>query len=167
MKYDHPRNQDIKAAVALIVTSDTRTKETDVTGRIAKEIIEEAGHTVAIYEIVPNNTEKIIMQLKSVSQDPSVKVIITSGGTGISPRDKTVSSLSPLFKYEIHGFGELFRRISYEKIGVQGVMSQATAGIINGILIFCLPGSKDAVTTALKKIIIPALGHMLWELNRK
>jgi molybdenum cofactor biosynthesis protein B len=167
MKHDHPRNQNIKTRIALIVTSDTRTKETDVTGRIAKEIIEEAGHTIAFYEIVPNDTEKIRMQFKSINQDPSIKVIITSGGTGISPRDKTVSSLRPLFTYEIYGFGELFRKLSYEKIGVQGVMSQATAGIINKILIFCLPGSKDAVTLALKKIIIPALGHMLWELNRK
>lgn len=166
MKNDHPRDQDLKTTIALIVTSDTRTKENDSTGRSAIELLETAGHTVAIYEIVPNDANKIKHQLESVLQEPAIKLIITSGGTGISPRDKTAFSLTPLFDYEVRGFGELFRRLSYEEIGVHGVMSQTTAGVIDGRLIICLPGSQGAVIMALNKIILPAIGHMLWELNR-
>ena len=167
MKNHHPRNQDLKATVAVLVTSDTRTKENDITGRSAIELIEEAGHSVAIYEIVPNDANKLKKQLESVLNETAVKLIILSGGTGISPRDKTALSLIPLFDYEIPGIGELFRRLSYEEIGVHGVMSHTTAGVIGGRLIVCLPGSQGAVIMALKKIILPAIGHMLWELNRK
>ena len=98
--------------------------------------------------------------------DPDIQVIITSGGTGISSKDKTVSAVSATFDKSIQGFGELFRRLSFEEIGHAAFYSRATAGSAQGKLIFCLPGSKGAMRMALEKIILPSLGHLLWELNR-
>jgi molybdenum cofactor biosynthesis protein B len=165
--HNHPRNQNIKTEIAIVVTSDTRHKGIDTTGQAAITILKEAGHNIPIYEIIPNDREKIIQMINSVLQEKSIKVIITSGGTGISPRDKTIGVINSLLDFEIPGFGELFRSLSYEDIGVHGVISRASAGIIDGRLVFCLPGSEAAVKLALKEIVIPLIGHMLWELNRK
>jgi molybdenum cofactor biosynthesis protein B len=163
---EHRRDQTAEAIVALLITSDTRTPETDETGKRATELLEEAGHRVAAYVIVENNAEKIRGAFKGFMGDDRIQVIITSGGTGIGSKDKTVDAVSATFEKEIEGFGELFRRLSYEEIGVASMMSSATAGVAEGKLVFCLPGSKGAVETALRQIILPGLGHMLWELNR-
>lgn len=95
-----------------------------------------------------------------------VQVIITSGGTGISSRDVTVDTISNLLEKELPGFGELFRRYSFAEIGEAAMFTRATAGVIQRKLVFCLPGSKGAMKTALKKIILPSIGHILWEVNR-
>jgi molybdenum cofactor biosynthesis protein B len=145
--HEHRRDQKAEASVALMITSDTRTPENDETGKTAMRLLEGAGHRVAAYVIVENE-------------------IITSGGTGISSRDRTVDAVSSLFEKELPGFGELFRRFSFEEIGEAAMYSRATAGVIGGKLVFCLPGSRGAVDTALRKLILPGLGHMLWEVNR-
>jgi molybdenum cofactor biosynthesis protein B len=163
---EHRRDQKVEATVALIVTSDSRTLETDETGKTAVSLLEEAGHRVATYVIVPNETGKIYEAYTGFLGDPGIQVIITSGGTGISSKDKTVSTVSPTFEKPIPGFGELFRRLSFDEIGHAGMFSRATAGAARGKLVFCLPGSRGAMVTALEKIILPSLGHMLWELNR-
>lgn len=167
MSNSHPRNQKKEAKIALIVTSDSRTKATDTTGQTAIDILKAEGHQISYYTIVPNKIEKINLHLETVFLDPLIDVIITSGGTGISIKDKTVDTVKLLLEFEIPGFGELFRRLSYDEIGVHGVTSRATAGVKNNKLVFCLPGSKGAMRMALQKIIIPVISHMLWELNRK
>jgi len=98
---------------------------------------------------------------------PEVRVIVTSGGTGIGAKDKTVDVAQPMFDKALPGFGEHFRRLSFDDVGLPGVWSRASAGVCRGKLVFCLPGSRGAVGTALKKIILPGLGHMLWELDRR
>jgi molybdenum cofactor biosynthesis protein B len=163
---EHRRDQKVKATVALMVTSDSRTLETDETGKTAIRLIEEAGHRVATHVIVPNDTGKIHEAYTGFLGDPGVQVIITSGGTGISSKDKTITTVSPTFENPIPGFGELFRRLSFDEIGHAAMFSRATAGAAQGKLVFCLPGSRGAMATALEKIILPSLGHMLWELNR-
>ncbi len=163
---EHRRDQKTKAAVALMVTSDSRTIETDETGKTAVRLLEEAGHRVTSHVIIPNDTGKIHEAYTGVLDDPNVHVIITSGGTGISSRDKTVSAVSPSFEKSIPGFGELFRRLSFDEIGHAAMFSRAIAGAAQGKLVFCLPGSRGAMVTALEKIILPSLGHMLWEFNR-
>ena len=87
--------------------------------------------------------------------------IIITGGTGLANRDVTVESTTPMMEKEIPGFGELFRRISYERIGPAAMMSRASAGSMKGRILFCLPGSPDAVQTAMEHLILPELGHML------
>jgi len=167
MTQEHRRDQEVNAVVALIITSDTRTPETDETGKRAIKILEGAGHSVAAYVIVKNDRGKIVEALEGFLADERIQVIITSGGTGIGVKDKTVDAVSGKFEKRIEGFGELFRRLSFDEIGIASMMSRATAGIARGKLIFCLPGSKGAMETALKDIILPAIGHMLWELSRE
>jgi len=167
MTQEHRRDQEVNAVVALIITSDTRTPETDETGKRAIKILEGAGHSVAAYVIVKNDRGKIVEALEGFLADERIQVIITSGGTGIGVKDKTVDAVSGKFEKRIKGFGELFRRLSFDEIGIASMMSRATAGIARGKLIFCLPGSKGAMETALKDIILPAIGHMLWELSRE
>jgi molybdenum cofactor biosynthesis protein B len=163
---EHRRDQKVEASIALMVTSDSRTLENDVTGKTAIRLLEEAGHRVVAHVIVPNDTGRIHEAYTGFLGDPGVQVIITSGGTGISSRDKTVSVVSPTFEKPIPGFGELFRRLSFDEIGHAGMFSRATAGAARGKLVFCLPGSRGAMATALEKIILLSLGHMLWEMNR-
>ncbi|MBN1683669.1 MogA/MoaB family molybdenum cofactor biosynthesis protein [Candidatus Bathyarchaeota archaeon] len=164
---NHPRDQRVLASFALIVTTDTRTEEDDFTGKAAISLLKDNEQKIAKYLLIPNNSEKIRNEVEKILSDKSINVIITSGGTGIGSKDLTVDTLMPLFQKHLPGFGEHFRRLSFEEIGGSAIMSRATGGIIQGKLIFCLPGSINAVTLALSKIIIPNLGHMLWEINRK
>ncbi len=166
MTKDHLRDQETKTFFALLVTSDTRTIETDETGRMAKILIEEAGHRVRLYDLVPNDASKIKGWIKKSLDSRDVRVIITSGGTGVGAKDKTVDTVQGVFEKTLPGFGEHMRRLSYDEVGLPGVWSRSTAGVAGGKLIFCLPGSKGAVRTALEKIILPGVGHMLWELDR-
>lgn len=164
---EHDLDRRTRATFALIITSDTRNPEGDETGTAAKRLIEAEGHVVANRIIVPNNAEMIRADVKKTLKDPAVQVIVTSGGTGIGPRDKTIDALRLLLERELPGFGELFRHLSYEDVGAAAIMSRTIAGIAEGKVIFCLPGSKNAVKLALNKIILPSIGHMLWELNRQ
>ena len=163
---EHPTSKKTPTIFALVVTSDTRTEKEDETGRIAMNLIEGDGHRVASHTIVPNNEEKIRAEVERLLYDDAVEVIVTSGGTGIGSKDKTVAAVAPLLEKEMSGFGELFRRISYDEVGGAAIMSRTTAGVANGKLIFCLPGSRNAVKVALTKIILPNVGHMQWEINR-
>jgi molybdenum cofactor biosynthesis protein B len=164
---EHPRNQDAKTVFALLVTSDSRTKDEDETGRLAVKLIEEAGHQVRLYDMAPNDEKRIEAWLRKAMSQPDVRVIITSGGTGIGAKDRTVDAAQPMFDRALPGFGEHFRRISFDEVGLAGVWSRSAAGVCRGKLVFCLPGSKGAVGTALSNIILPGLGHMLWELDRR
>jgi molybdenum cofactor biosynthesis protein B len=162
----HPRDQQFEVEVALLVTSDSRTLENDLTGDLAVAILEEAGHKVIRREIVPNDPVKIKKWLlEAIKED--APVIITSGGTGVGSVDVTVDVARTLFEKELPGFGEQFRRLSYDEVGVPGLMSRAVAGVAGNKLIFCLPGSRGAMKTALNQIILPGIGHMVWELNRR
>jgi molybdenum cofactor biosynthesis protein B len=162
----HPRDQQIEADFALLVTSDSRTLEDDHTGNLAVSMLEEAGHNVVKRDIIPNNAEKIKQWLLEAIEGDA-PVIITSGGTGIGRVDVTVDVARSLFEKELPGFGEHFRRLSYDEVGVAGLMSRSTAGVAGKKIIFCLPGSRGAMKTALGEIILPGVGHMLWELNRR
>jgi molybdenum cofactor biosynthesis protein B len=163
---EHPTSKKTPTTFGLIVTSDTRNERENETGRIAVDLIEGDGHSVASHTLVPNNEERIRAEVERLLYDDSVAVIVTSGGTGIGAKDRTVAAVAPILEKEMPGFGELFRRISYDEVGGAAIMSRATAGISKGKLIFCLPGSRNAMKVALTKIILPNVGHMQWELNR-
>jgi len=163
---EHRRDQKVNANIALIITSNTRTINTDETGKLAIELLEKEGHEVSSYVIVPNEEDKITEAYDESLRSEKIQVIITSGGTGISIVDKTVDTISTTFEKEMPGFGELFRRLSFDEIGPSSTFSRSTAGLKNGKLVYCLPGSKGAMRTALKKIILPTIGHLIWEVNR-
>jgi len=162
----HPRDQKVNAGFALIITTDSRTEKEDDTGKSAISFLEANEHKIISYSLIPNDSLKIKAEVERLLEDKSINVLITSGGTGISNKDKTIDALVPIFQKQLPGFGEHFRRLSFDEIGGSAIMSRATGGIIEGKLIFCLPGSKNAVILALSKIILPNLGHMLWEINR-
>jgi molybdenum cofactor biosynthesis protein B len=162
----HPRDQQVSAAFALVVTSDTRTAKEDESGRTAVDLVEGAGHTVAFRTLIPNDAERIRAEVRRLIGDPAVQVILTSGGTGIGAKDRTVDAVLPLLEKEMPGFGEAFRRLSFDEVGGSALLSRATAGAASGKLIYCLPGSKNAMALALGKLILPNLGHTLWEVNR-
>jgi molybdenum cofactor biosynthesis protein B len=163
---EHDLRQFVEANFAVIIISDTRDEKTDESGKIAKELIIDAGHEVKAYKIIPNDKAQIRNTVRELLKNPELNVIVTSGGTGISKRDITIDTLTELFDKRIEGFGELFRKLSYEEVGEAAMISRATAGAVNGKLIFCLPGSKNAVRLALTRLILPGLGHMIKEANR-
>ena len=163
---EHDLRQFVKANFVVLIISDTRDEKTDESGKIAKKLIADYGHEVKAYQIIPNDKTQIRNTVKALLQNPSLNVIVTSGGTGISKRDMTTDTLSELFEKKIEGFGELFRKLSYEEIGEAAMISRTTAGAVNGKLVFCLPGSKNAVKLALTRLILPGLGHMIKEANR-
>jgi len=149
---------------ALLTISDTRTPQTDEAGRLLKKTLADAGHDVASHEIVPDDAEQITAKIEPLLG--SMQAVITTGGTGLSRRDVTVEAIEPLLDKRLDGFGEYLRMLSFEEVGSAGMMSRAFAGVARGTIIICLPGSRNAVNLALEKLILPELGHMIWEATR-
>ncbi|MGH8472518.1 MAG: molybdenum cofactor biosynthesis protein B, partial [Gammaproteobacteria bacterium] len=139
--------------IAILTVSDTRAPETDRSGRLLVERLQTAGHRLHAHRIVPDDIYEIRALVAGWCADEEVLVVITTGGTGITGRDRTPEAVRPLFDRELDGFGELFRLISYEEIGSSTIQSRALAGVSNRTLIFCLPGSPDACVTAWDAII--------------
>jgi molybdenum cofactor biosynthesis protein B len=162
----HRRDQSIAAGCAIVIVSDSRSTHNDISGKRIKELLEKAGHHIVESQIIRNETSIIQNSIMNLLHDQHIQVIIMSGGTGAGKRDVTVDTLNKLFEKELTGFGEAFRRISWTEIGALAAFSRATAGIINERVIFCLPGSPAAVTLALDQIILPSLGHLMWETTR-
>ncbi|MFW6117550.1 MAG: MogA/MoaB family molybdenum cofactor biosynthesis protein [Thermoproteota archaeon] len=163
---EHELHRQVEANFAVLTISDSRTEETDLSGKKAQDLILQEGHQVLTYKVVPNDQDQIQTVIKDLTSNPEIDVIFTTGGTGISHRDLTVETVSPLLDKEMEGFGELFRRLSYQEIGEAAMISRATAGTIQDKIIFCLPGSKNAVKLALTKLILPGIGHILEEARR-
>jgi molybdopterin adenylyltransferase len=131
--------------IAVLTVSDTRTLATDRSGDILAERLTSAGHVLADRAIVPDDAERIAEQLSGWIADPEVDVVISTGGTGVTGRDVTPEALDCVLEKRIDGFGELFRMLSYSKIGTSTVQSRALAGVANGTYLFALPGSSGAV----------------------
>ena len=130
--------------IAILKVSDTRTEETDTAGQMLKEMMEKDGHIFVEKRIVPDCIYKIRAAISLWAAEEDVQVVVSTGGTGLTGRDCTPEAVLPLFDKEIMGFGEIFRVKSFETIGMSTIQSRAVAGIINGMYIFCLPGSQGA-----------------------
>lgn len=139
--------------IAVLTVSDSRTAETDKSGQLLASRLQNAGHQLFDKQIVPDDVYRIRAQISQWIADDSVKVAITTGGTGITGRDGTPEAVAPLFDKMIDGFGEMFRVLSYETIGTSTLQSRALAGVANGTYIFCLPGSSGACADAWDKLI--------------
>lgn len=160
----HKEHAPASVACGIVTSSDSRTEETDESGKLIRDLLVKAGHTVTHYEVVRDEADQIAAAVdRGVA---ACEVVITNGGTGLSPRDVTIATLTPRFEKALHGFGELFRFLSYEEIGTPAMLSGAAAGVYRGRLVFCLPGSPDACRLALEKLIIPELGHMVGVMRR-
>lgn len=150
---------------AVITVSDTRTIETDQSGRLIQRLLGEAGHPTVHYALIPNDEPRIRAELEAQLRADS-RLIVFTGGTGLSKRDRTVDVVSGYFEKRIDGFGELFRWLSYDEIGAAAMLSRAEAGAVSGRLVVCLPGSSAAVELALRRLLLPELRHLIWELGR-
>ena len=151
--------------IAVLTVSDTRTQETDASGKTLVQLLTEAGHKLAEKAIVPDNLYKIrALVSRWIAQD-DVQVVITTGGTGITGRDTTPEAVKALLDKEIEGFGEVFRAVSYEEINTSTIQSRAVAGVANGTFIFCLPGSSGACRTGWGKLIQQQLDYRVRPCN--
>ena len=138
---------------AILTVSDTRTLADDKSGQTLKDRIISEGHNVSDRQIVKDDVAKIRRVVKVWGKREDVDVIISTGGTGLTGRDVTIEALRPLFEKEIEGFSTLFHMVSFPKIGTSTVQSRATAGVMKGKYIFCLPGSPGACKDAWDEIL--------------
>jgi molybdenum cofactor biosynthesis protein B len=164
---DHKKHAPKRARVFVLTISDTRTVETDSSGRLMEDLIKKGGHDVTGYEIVKDEPAEVQKLIRRVAEEGSADIFISSGGTGISHRDSTYEAVVALLDKRLDGFGELFRMLSYQQIGSAAMMSRATAGLLKDkLVVFALPGSSKAVELALEKLILPEMGHLLFEKAR-
>ena len=139
--------------IAVLTISDTRDVESDTSGKILAGRITDYGHELAERAVVKDDVEEIRAQVRTWIASKSIDAIITTGGTGITGRDVTPEALEPLFDKKIDGFSVVFHLVSYQSVGLSTLQSRATAGIIDGVFVFCLPGSNGAVKDGWDKVI--------------
>jgi len=154
------------ARCAVLTISDTRTAETDKGGTLIRDLLEAAGHQVADHRIVKDEPGAIDQTLRAWLDADDIDVILTTGGTGIAPRDTTIEVVDRHLTKPLPGFGEIFRTLSYEQVGPAAMLSRAVGGLAGRTLIFTMPGSTNAVRLAMDRLILPELPHLVWEPTR-
>ena len=145
--------------ICVLTVSDTRTEETDKSGKRLRDGLEQAGHICYDKRIVPDDIYQIRAVVSAWIADENVQVVLTTGGTGVTGRDGTPEAVMVLLDKTIEGFGETFRAISFEQIKTSTMQSRAIAGVANGTYLFCLPGSMGACTTAWEELIKHQLNY--------
>jgi molybdenum cofactor biosynthesis protein B len=166
---EHKKKAPKSVNGAVITLSDSKYRDSlnnennDISGKLIKDSLKEKNNLI-FYAVIPDEADILLSTIDRIIKDYDVDVIITTGGTGIGPRDITIETLKPIFDKELNGFGEIFRYESYKELGTGAILSRATAGIYKGKLIVSMPGSPNAVTLGLK-IISPELGHLVKHLK--
>ncbi|MFC5649451.1 molybdenum cofactor biosynthesis protein B [Paenibacillus solisilvae] len=151
----------------IITVSDTRTPETDKSGSLTRELLEASGFQIAGYMIVKDEYEQIQSAIREGISTPAVEAILLNGGTGIAKRDTSYEAVRDMLDKEMHGFGEIFRYLSFaEDIGTAAILSRAIGGVCQDKAVFSMPGSSGAVKLALNRIIIPELRHVMREIYK-
>lgn len=168
MGVEEHRKEAPKSVNCMVVTvSDTRTEETDKSGQLMKELLENGGYTVVDYHIVKDEYTQIQSLIREASERPEVEAVLLNGGTGITFRDTTYEAVRDMLDKEMPGFGEIFRYLSYaEDIGPAAILSRAIAGVRGATAIFSTPGSSGAVKLAMNKLIVPELAHVMREIYK-
>jgi molybdenum cofactor biosynthesis protein B len=151
---------------AVVTVSDTRTPETDYGGRTVAYTLADSGHRVTRRWIVRDDPAEIQDALNEAFEDDEIEAVLFTGGTGIARRDVTYEVVAAALEKTIEGFGELFRYLSYKHIGPAAMLSRAIAGVARGKLIAALPGSQDACSLAMEKLLVPELGHIIQQLKK-
>ena len=136
-------------------------KIADVSGDTIEALLRNAGHAVAFKKIISDDKVIIEEAVKSVLSSAELDAAVFCGGTGIAPKDVTIETVSPFFEKTLPGFGEIFRRLSYDKVGSAAVLSRAVAGVAKGKTLFCIPGSPDAVRVSVETLILPEAPHIV------
>jgi molybdenum cofactor biosynthesis protein B len=152
--------------LTVVTVSDSRTPATDSGGDLAAALIAAAGFTLAGRELVPDDEDLIGSRVRALLAAGTADVVLLTGGTGISPRDRTVEAVAPLLDRRLDGYGELFRMLSFAEIGAAAMLSRAVAGVAGRTVVFTMPGSPAGVRLALERLILPELRHLLGQLRR-
>lgn len=155
----HVHHKDVDVCCAVITVSTSRTEKTDLSGKIIRECFESASIPVVSQVLVADDAEDICRAVEEAVS--SANCVVVTGGTGLTADDVTIEAVSPLFRKTMDGFGELFRRLSYDEVGTRVLLSRATAGLVGGAAVFCIPGSPNAARLASEKIIVPEIKHIL------
>lgn len=159
--HSHPHHEVSDVSFAVVTVSTSRSLEDDESGNALETLITNDGKDVTVRELVTDDREEIAETVENLVARDDVDTIVTTGGTGLSPEDVTVEAVSPLFDKEIPGFGELFRSLSYEDIGPRALLSRSFAGVIDGVPVFCLPGSRQGASFGVESLILPTIGHVI------
>ncbi len=162
----HKAHGSIALDCVVVTCSDTRTKDTDTSGKLICHLLKEHGHTIKDYQLSKDEPAEISQLLKQTAQHPDNQVVIINGGTGISRRDSTFEAVDEFLQKRLDGFGELFRYLSFKDIGSAAMLSRATAGIHENLVIFSIPGSRGAVQLAMEQLILPEMSHIAGELSK-
>lgn len=151
----------------VLTVSDTRDESSDQSGQLIKNLLAEQGHPLVGYRIVKDEPAEIESLLKQTLANSAVEAVVVNGGTGIAPRDGTYEVIDRFLEKRLDGFGEIFRFLSYQDIGSAAIMSRAVAGSAKGKVLISLPGSRGAVELAMRRLILPELGHLVSQLQGK
>ena len=151
---------------AVITVSDTRTLETDRGGQLIVELLSAAGHGVTERRIVRDDPREIEPLLRQLANPENTDAVLVTGGTGIAERDKTFETVSELLTKVMPGYGELFRMLSFADIGPAAMLSRAIGGVLNNVIVLTMPGSVAAVGLAMEKLIVPEIGHLVYEARK-
>ena len=163
---EHKAQAPASVSCSVLTVSDSRTVDTDTSGRAIRQMLEDAGHVIAGHAVVKDEPEQVISSVRARLADAKTEVIITTGGTGVTARDGTYDAIDAMLEKRLDGFGELFRMLSFQEIGAAAMLSRATAGTVERTAIFVLPGSEHAVRLAMSRLILPELGHLAQQLRK-
>jgi molybdopterin adenylyltransferase len=165
---EHKASSPASVRCAVLTVSDTRTEANDTGGGAIVTLLRENGHEVVFKQIVRDEPDQVraLIARWIEGDERTVQAIITTGGTGISSRDRTYEAVTSLLDKQLDGFGELFRMLSFQEIGAGAMLSRACAGVARGRIVICLPGSEHAVRLAMTRLILPELGHLVREISR-
>ncbi|ELZ32802.1 molybdenum cofactor synthesis domain protein [Halogeometricum pallidum JCM 14848] len=159
--HDHHHDHDVTdLGVGVVTVSTSRSIEDDPAGDAIRDAFEEEGHQITVRELIDDSFDGVQSTVNRLVDRDDVDIVVTTGGTGVTPDDVTVEAVADLMHKTLPGFGELFRRLSYDEIGTRVVGTRATAGIADHTPVFCLPGSENAARLGAEEILVPEAPHL-------
>ena len=158
--HDHHHHDVSELGVAVLTVSSSRSLDDDPAGDAIADIVKGAGHEVSIRELVRDDYDGVQDTVDRLVDREDTDCVVTTGGTGVTPDDVTIEAVDPLFDKRLPGFGELFRRLSYDEIGTKVVGTRAVAGVADGVPVFCLPGSENAARLGTGEVVVEEASHL-------
>jgi molybdenum cofactor biosynthesis protein B len=159
--HDHHHHDADSVGMAVVTVSSSRGTDDDPAGNAIVAATEDAGHEVVTRDLVADDYDGVQSAVDNLVRRDDVDAVVTTGGTGVTPDDVTVEAVEPIFDKELPGFGELFRSLSREEVGTRVVGTRATAGVAEGVPVFCLPGSENAARLGIESVVLPEVGHLV------
>jgi molybdenum cofactor biosynthesis protein B len=159
-EHSHHDHDVVSVGVAVVTVSSSRSLDNDPAGDAIAAAFDAEGHTTVTREMLRDSYDRIQTAVESLAKRSDVDCVVTSGGTGVTPDDVTVEAVDDLFDKRLPGFGELFRTLSYDEMGTRVVGTRAVAGVMDGTMVFCLPGSENAARLGAVEIIVPEVTHL-------